>query len=195
MSFITEEKKEMFKEEIARLEKIKVDAIKSREEKSRVPKLLKMMYSLKTNGEELPETETEKSFNNYYDATDNWLKVKLKAWNQILNYKKDKNMLDQINEAMDDWLQTAWVYFGQKDIEQQSRDAKDEYEVFKILLGQTPNKKTRRGGKKHKKKKTMPPKCAEECCDCFAAKNEYYPDSDGDEYWTLCEKCYEKDQE
>ena len=112
-----------------------------------------MLHSLNNNGEEWVESEQEKIFNNYYDAVDNWLKVKIKAWNQVINKKKDKNMLDQINEAMDVWLQSSWSYFGQKDIKKQSIDAKDEYMAFKILLEQIPNKKTRRGGKKHKKKK------------------------------------------
>jgi len=53
--------------------------------------------------------------------------------------------------------------------------------------------------KKIKKRKRLviidKPKCAENGCDCFAAKNKYYPDSEGGEYWTLCEKCYEKDQD
>lgn len=37
------------------------------------------------------------------------------------------------------------------------------------------------------------PKCLE--CDNDASKNKYYPDSEGGKYWTLCEKCYELDQE
>lgn len=40
-----------------------------------------------------------------------------------------------------------------------------------------------------------PPKCAEKGCNNFAAKNEYFPNSEGGEYWEYCEKCYEKDQE
>jgi len=39
------------------------------------------------------------------------------------------------------------------------------------------------------------PKCAAEGCECKAAFNEYYPNSEGGQYWTLCEKCYEADQE
>ena len=37
------------------------------------------------------------------------------------------------------------------------------------------------------------PKCAE-CKTNDASKNEYYPDSEGGEYWTLCDECFEKDQ-
>ena len=39
------------------------------------------------------------------------------------------------------------------------------------------------------------PKCLTDGCECEAAKNEYYPNSEGGEFWTLCEKCYEEDQE
>ena len=39
------------------------------------------------------------------------------------------------------------------------------------------------------------PKCAIKGCECNAAINEYYPNSEGGQYWTLCEKCYEEDQE
>jgi len=152
MNFLTEQKKEMIKTEIERLEKLKVNTIIRREEKSSIPKLIKRVYSLNNNSEDLVESDQEKIVNTYYDATDNWLKVQIKAWNQILNNKKDKNMLDQINEALDDWLQSAWSYLGQENLEEESRIAKEGYIVFKTLLERTPNKKTRRGGKKHKKK-------------------------------------------
>ena len=39
------------------------------------------------------------------------------------------------------------------------------------------------------------PKCVKDGCECEAAKNEYYPNSEGGEFWTLCEKCYKEDQE
>ena len=39
------------------------------------------------------------------------------------------------------------------------------------------------------------PKCDTKNCECFAAKNKYYPNSEGGEFWTLCEKCYKQDQE
>ena len=37
------------------------------------------------------------------------------------------------------------------------------------------------------------PKCAE-CKTNDASKNEYYPDSQGGEYWTLCDVCFEKEE-
>ena len=36
-------------------------------------------------------------------------------------------------------------------------------------------------------------KCDTKNCECFAAKNKYYPNSEGGEFWTLCEKCYKED--
>ena len=39
------------------------------------------------------------------------------------------------------------------------------------------------------------PKCLTDGCECEAAKNQYYPNSSWGEFWTLCEKCYEEDQE
>jgi hypothetical protein len=39
------------------------------------------------------------------------------------------------------------------------------------------------------------PKCAEDGCENHAAKNEYYPNSEGGKYWTLCEECYDNDQD
>ena len=52
------------------------------------------------------------------------------------------------------------------------------------------------GIKKYKAKAAQAePKCAAEGCECKAAFNEYYPNSEGGQYWSLCEKCYEADQE
>ena len=39
------------------------------------------------------------------------------------------------------------------------------------------------------------PVCVNVGCNCPAAKNEYYPNSGGGMYWTLCEQCYQIDQE
>ena len=38
------------------------------------------------------------------------------------------------------------------------------------------------------------PKCVSLDCECDAAINKHYPDSEGGQYWTLCEKCYNADQ-
>lgn len=34
------------------------------------------------------------------------------------------------------------------------------------------------------------PKCVKDGCECEAAKNKYYPNSEGGEFWTLCEECF-----
>ena len=44
-------------------------------------------------------------------------------------------------------------------------------------------------------RKQEKPKCLTEGCECDAAFNDYYPNSEGGQYWTLCDKCYKEDQE
>tara|TARA_R110001592_G_scaffold52404_2_gene160340 strand:- start:110 stop:634 length:525 start_codon:yes stop_codon:yes gene_type:complete len=39
------------------------------------------------------------------------------------------------------------------------------------------------------------PKCATDGCDCGAAVNKNYPNSEVGQHWLYCEKCYEEDQE
>ena len=39
------------------------------------------------------------------------------------------------------------------------------------------------------------PKCVSQDCECDAAINKHYPDSEGGQYWTLCEECYKDDQQ
>jgi len=87
-------------------------------------------------------------------ATLNFTRTKIRAWEQLYNNAKDPHLLDQLNEHMDEWLQTSWAFLGQENIKEQSEDAKAEFEMFKTLLYLTddkPKKKTRRGGKKNKK--------------------------------------------
>ena len=83
------------------------------------------------------------------------MEIKIMAWNQFINYAKDENMLDRINESMDNWLQKGWLYFGQEHIQSESKNAMDEFKMFKFMMTSIPNKTKkprRRGGKKHKKK-------------------------------------------
>ena len=145
----------MVAEEIVRLEKLKESTNDTQKEKQEMASIL---HTVRTAIPLLSVhfaafIEKEKDTNNYYEKTVIWLDTKIKAWGQVLNKRKDKNMLDKINEAMDEWLQASWIYFGQGNIVEESKTAKEEYEVFKIVLGLTKNKPTRRGGKKHKKKK------------------------------------------
>ena len=91
----------------------------------------------------------------YYNAVNKHIQVKIIAWEQFINYAKDENILDRLNESMDEWLQKSWLYLGQEDIQEESKNAIDEFAMFKRLLTQVPNKTKkprRRGGKKHKKK-------------------------------------------
>ena len=146
----------MIAEEIVRLEKLKESMEKTYKEKKLMASMLHMVRMHTHDKSPFAAfEEKEKDTNNYYEKTVIWLDTKIKAWGQVLNKRKDKNMLDKINEAMDEWLQASWIYLGQENIVQESKAAKEEYEVFQIVLCLTikNNKPTRRGGKKHKKKK------------------------------------------
>ena len=96
--------------------------------------------------------ETEITCKKFYTAAEYKTIITIKAWEQIRNNRKDKNILDNINEAIDEWLQAGWAHCGQAKIVSQSQMAKDEFNMFKFLLSRTKNKPCRRGGKKHKKK-------------------------------------------
>ena len=37
------------------------------------------------------------------------------------------------------------------------------------------------------------PKCVNDGCECEAALNSYYPNSEGGQFWTLCEQCFQTD--
>jgi len=91
----------------------------------------------------------------YYKKVAYLLDIKITIWTQIIERAKNPKMLDIFNEAFDEFLQASWSYMGQENIEEETKDAKDEYKMFKLLLSQIPDKKkkTRRGGKKHKKNK------------------------------------------
>lgn len=109
-------------------------------------------------GDEIPINSQAKELQtrqmNYYDKCIAILDLKITIWTQIIEREKNPKMLDLFNETFNEFLQAGWEYLGQEDIEQQSKDALDEYKMFKLLLSQIPDKikKTRRGGKKHKKK-------------------------------------------
>jgi hypothetical protein len=95
------------------------------------------------------------AMNKYNKKTIYFLNVKITIWTQIIERAKNPNMLDIFNDAFNEFLQAGWEYLGQEQIELQSKEAKEEYKMFKLLLSQIPDKKkkTRRGGKKHKKNK------------------------------------------
>ena len=126
--------------------------------KIKVGDFLATFYPESEDGE--PEMLQQKNIHDdYYTAVIKYMEIKVMAWQQFINYEKDENMLDLINESMDEWLQKGWLYFGQEDIKKQSEEAILEFKMFKVMLTQIPNKPKkpkkprRRGGKKHKKNK------------------------------------------
>ena len=96
--------------------------------------------------------ESEITCKKFNDAANYKTIITIKAWEQIRNNSKDKNILDKINEATYEFLQAGWEHCGQANIVSQGNMAKEEYNMFKFLLSRTKNKPCRRGGKKHKKK-------------------------------------------
>jgi len=101
----------------------------------------------------------KKTHDDHYTAVIKYMETKIQCWRQFINYEKDENILDLLNETMDDWLQKGWLYLGQKHIKEESESAIEEFNMFKKLLNliptkpKKPKKPTRRGGKKHKKNK------------------------------------------
>ncbi len=100
----------------------------------------------------------KENFNNYKGLL-NWHEVqqrfcdhKIKTATQLLNGKKDKNIMDIYNELLDESMQTHWEVMGQADIELHSQKVICDYKYFKTYLDAIPNKWTKRAGKKHKKK-------------------------------------------
>ena len=147
----------MWKEEITRLGGLMSGA----KAKIMMGQMLLGIYDIQAEDKERAEAFNKeilpqaKIHDDFYKAVIFYMEVKIKAWQQVINKQKDENMLDQINEAMDDWLQKGWLYFGQSQIKEDSEDAKMEFQMFKVVLERTPTKPkkpTRRGGKKHKKK-------------------------------------------
>lgn len=138
----------LWQQEIARLEILKKKKLDEYDRKTNFINIMCMM----AEQTEHKKTATEIAFVNNHNAVIKWLDVKIKAWNQLINKSKDKKLIDEINVALDEWLQASWHYLGQENIKEDSKNAKDEFEMFKRLLAITPNKKTRRGGKKHRKK-------------------------------------------
>ena len=83
----------------------------------------------------------------YYEISIDYIKSKRRFWSQYRDKSMDKNALDIIQDKMDLWLQKAWEYLGMEQIEKDSKDAKEEFQLFKLMYESTP-KKTRRKKKK-----------------------------------------------
>lgn len=139
-------------EEIIRLTKL-MEAARIR---VKVGDFMTTLYEEEEAGEKNKMLKQKKLHDDHYNAVILYIETKIAAWTQFINYEKDENILDRINETMDDWLQKGWLYLGQENINAESKNAIEEFHMFKTLLTRIPNKPkkpTRRGGKKHKKNK------------------------------------------
>ena len=87
----------------------------------------------------------------YYKKLINHIEVKLVFWNGVKNKEIPNDMLKKLNEALIEWLEASWAYFGMKEMKSEGDGAKEEYEFLKKICLIVPKKKTRRGGRKNKK--------------------------------------------
>ena len=87
----------------------------------------------------------------YYKKLINHIEVKLVFWNGVKNKEIPNDMLKKLNEALIEWLEASWAYFGMKEMKSEDDRAKEEYEFLKKICLIVPKKKTRRGGRKNKK--------------------------------------------
>lgn len=105
-----------------------------------------------------PEKYKEKIhlIDDYYKKSGLFIDFKIYFYKGFMKNELKPNALEEMNEKMMDWLESAWLYFGQEGIIKDSENAKEEYKMFKAMFAccekKEEKKKTRRGGKKHKKK-------------------------------------------
>ncbi len=105
-----------------------------------------------------PEKYKEKIhlIDDYYKKTKLFIDFKIYFYKGFMKNELKPNALEEMNERMTDWLESAWAYFGQEQIMKDSENAKSEYKMFKVMFAccekKEEKKKTRRGGKKHKKR-------------------------------------------
>ena len=100
----------------------------------------------------------------YYKKVINYVEVKIVFWNGVKNKEIPNDMLEKLNEALSEWLDASWIYFGMKEMTSEGDRAKDiisfmksfEYEYFKkiCLIVPKKNKKScnRKNNKKNRKK-------------------------------------------
>ena len=92
----------------------------------------------------------------YYKKLINYVEVKIMFWNGVKNKEIPNDMLEKLNEALSEWLDASWVYFGMKEMKSEGDRAKEEYEFFKqiCLIVPKKNKKScnRKNNKKNRKK-------------------------------------------
>ncbi len=147
----------MINNEIARLESLMEQSQDTYETKQRMCKFL-MLVSPSSGGAADPEnvaliTEHSEKHTKQFKATKAFTELKISFWKQYLTKKVRPTMLEELNASMTEWLEAGWAYLGQEDIQAQSENAKQEYQMFKIMFSrcEQQKKKTRRGGKKHRK--------------------------------------------
>ena len=108
-------------------------------------------FSRLVNDEKI--NEKAQVMTDYYKKLINHIEVKLVFWNGVKNKEIPNDMLKKLNEALIEWLEASWAYFGMKEMKSEGDRAKEEYEFLKkiCLIVPKKNKKTRRGGRKNKK--------------------------------------------
>ena len=135
-------------EEIARLETLMEKTKDIYETKQSMSKFLVLCKLVSPEQEKKIEEHTK-----HFQTTKAFMELKISFWKQYLTKKVRPTMLEELNASMTEWLEAGWAYLGQEDIQAQSENAKEEYQMFKIMFSrcEQQKKKTRRGGKKHRK--------------------------------------------
>ena len=133
-------------EEIARLETLMEQTKDMYETKQSMSKMFMLCKLVSPDQEKKIEEHT-----NYFQKTKVFVELKISFWKQYLTKKVRPTMLEELNSSMTEWLEAGWAYLGQEDIKAHSENAKQEYQMFKIMFSRCEKqKKTRRGGKKHR---------------------------------------------
>ena len=115
--------------EIARLETLRKSHIDVGKE-TLVPMMLLETMGLLTD----EQTQRYKVRKTFYMCTDVHLVHKIKFWKQYQTREMEANMLTKMNETMTEWIEAGWEFLGQADIKEKSEDAKEEYNMFKVMF-------------------------------------------------------------
>ena len=90
------------------------------------------------------KSEQAKTCLNYYEMCVDFLKCKRRFWSQYRDKSMDKKALDILQDKMDLWFQSSWNYLGMENVKEQSKTAKEEFKLFKLMYETTPNKRRRK---------------------------------------------------
>jgi hypothetical protein len=107
----------------------------------------KLLIGMLVNMEENP-SEQYTLAKKYHETNIKYLKTKRKFWSQHRDNSMDKNALEKLQEDMSDWITTGWAYLGMEEHEQQNKDIKEEFVMFKLMFENTPKKEKRKKNKK-----------------------------------------------